>query len=91
MDHIRDNICGTFNREHLLSRQDILNIKRQYNVQGVEKHKDDQLSILAWVSELNALDCSPVLVFKPQGEDNDFSGIKKKTLLLEYKLLFSVT
>lgn len=59
LDDVRDRIVGCFKREHLISRQDILNIKRQYNILGIERHKDDQLSTSAWVTELESLDYNP--------------------------------
>jgi len=57
----------TANRDELVTKQDIRNIKKQYNITGTERHKDDQLSVCAWVE---ALEHSPVLFFKPQDIDS---------------------
>ena len=35
------------NREHLITRQDILNIRRQYNIEGIELHHNDHTSLQA--------------------------------------------
>ena len=34
------------------------------------RHKNDLISVLSWVTEMNTLEHSPVLFFKPQGEEN---------------------
>ena len=47
---------GNMNREHLITRQDILNIRRQYNIEGIEQHHNDHTSLQAWVEELKSLD-----------------------------------
>ena len=71
LDDIRDEVGSSFKRHHLVNRQDINNIKRQFNIEGIERHKEDQLSICAWVTELQSLQYDPVTVFKPQGKETD--------------------
>jgi hypothetical protein len=88
MDTVRDNVDGEFKREHLITRQDIMNIKRKYNIQGVEKHKDDQLSICAWVAELQSTDYNPVLSFKVQGSESDVAGIETSDFMLAIQTKF---
>lgn len=87
LDDIRDKIAGSFKREHLICKQDIRNIKRQYNIHGVERHKDDQLSVSAWVLELQSLDYNPVVAFKPQGVESD-AGIGKEDFVLAIQTKF---
>lgn len=67
LDSIRDNIGSTIKRQHLINRQDINNIKRQFNVEGIERHHDDQMSVCAWVKELQSLEYNPITIFKEQG------------------------
>lgn len=62
-----------------MNRQDIRNIKNQYNIEGVQKHSNDLLSVAAWVEEIQNHDKSSILVFKAQGieqsenfSDSDF-------------------
>ncbi len=79
-DNIRDNVEGSIKRLHIINRQDVNNIKRQFNIEGIEKHKDDQQSVCAWVTELKTHEYDPVTVFKPQGKESaDFLlGIQTK-------------
>lgn len=88
MDHILDTIRDSvtaegINREHLVTRTDLYNIKDQYNISsGSMKHKNDLYSVDARIQELKELDYNPVLVYKRQGDqqgpemdnvsDNDF-------------------
>ena len=46
LNEIRETIT-TVGREHLMTRQDVFNIHRAYNIEGVQKHKNDQTSIHA--------------------------------------------
>ena len=83
LDDIRDTCDGGINREHLITRQDIRNIKLQYNIEGVMGHKNNLNSVILWVREMQStLGYNPVLLFKEQGteqpqgldnfSDNDF-------------------
>ena len=82
LDDIRDSITTEVAREHLVTRQDIHNIKAQYNIQSVMRHKNGLTSVCAWVEEMRSLDYNPVVIFKQQGTkqsdnidnmaDNDF-------------------
>ena len=39
LDDIRDNVSYELGREHLITRQDLHNIKVQYNIDGMIRHK----------------------------------------------------
>ena len=67
LDDIHDNIDGKLNREHLINRQDIRNIRYQYNIEGIQKHSNDLFSVAAWVEEIKSCDDTTILVFKAQG------------------------
>ena len=74
LDDIRDNVGSAIKRQHLINRQDINNIKRQFNIAGIERHHEDQLSVCAWINELQSLEYNPITFFKEQGsEGNDMS------------------
>ena len=60
LDDIRDSVTNTIRRKHLIRRQDLHNIKAQYNIDGIMRHKNDLTSVLAWVEEMNALEYNPV-------------------------------
>ena len=52
LDEVRDNMCSTKGREHLISKQDIRNIGTQYSVDGVQRHTNDAVSVHAWIEKL---------------------------------------
>ena len=61
------SVGDTLTRKELICKQDI---KHQYNIDGIERHKDDQLSVCAWVNELQSMDNNSVIAFKPQGNES---------------------
>ena len=67
LDDIRDGVLEEVSREHLVSRQDILNIRRRLNIDCVEKDANDFVSVNAWVKEMQVMQYNPVLLFKHQG------------------------
>ena len=50
--NIRGNTSGGIHREHLVTKQDIHNVKNHYNITGVMRHSSDLTSVCAWVEEL---------------------------------------
>ena len=68
MDNVRDTISHGINREHLVTKQDVHNIKHQYNIDGISRHPNDMTSVCAWIEEFKTDPNNPVLLFKPQGE-----------------------
>lgn len=90
MDSIRDEMSGHVYREHLTTRQDILNIKRQLNIGCIQKHTNDQSSVNAWVQDLNdaSNDYSPILIFKSQGNDDCDTCLNKEDFLLGIQTKF---
>ena len=69
LDQVRDDVCGTLTlgRQHLVNKQDIRNIEKQFNVDGIQKHTADSQSVHAWVQELQSCEYKPVLLYKVQG------------------------
>uniref|UniRef100_A0A1X7T567 Uncharacterized protein n=1 Tax=Amphimedon queenslandica TaxID=400682 RepID=A0A1X7T567_AMPQE len=57
LDDIRDSVTGTIEREHLMNRQDVHNIEYKLNLQSIEKHQNDHSSIVAWVTEMQEMEC----------------------------------
>lgn len=68
MDKIRSNTCSTIKRDHLITRMDIHNVRRAYNIECIEKSKNDLTSVQAWVAELETLEYNPITIFKVQGQ-----------------------
>ena len=60
----------------MLARKDLANIERAYGLQTVQRHVNDQQSVLAWITEWKQSEEDPVLYYKLQGqeaaEDVDF-------------------
>ena len=90
MDNIRENTTKGITREHLVTKQDIHNIKNHYNIQGVMRHSNDLTSVCAWVEELKTLPYNPILLFKPQGEPqpNDMDNIGINDFILGIQTQF---
>lgn len=75
LNDIREKIGSHgVSREHLLTKQDIYNIKRKLNLKSVQKHTDDLTSVCVWVEELKSLPYNPILNFKLQG-DSSFKAL----------------
>ena len=82
-DYIRDKYQDKErSREHLIKKQDILNIKRKLNVNCVHKHPNDLLSVCTWVEELKTLSYNPILAFKPQGDSLSTNSLASDTFFL---------
>jgi hypothetical protein len=62
LDDIRDAVTDHVSRVHLVTRQDLYNIKRQYNIKGIARHSNDHVSTSIWVEEMKALDYDPILL-----------------------------
>ena len=73
--------------EHLVTRQDILNIKRQFNI---ERNKNDHTSLQAWVEELHLQPYDPILIFKQQGntQGEEIDDIGRDDFLLSIQTEF---
>ena len=66
IDHIPESVGETFQRQHLA------NLESAFGLQRVQRHGNDQLSVLAWIGEWQSSEESesPVLYFKFQGEED---------------------
>ncbi len=65
LDDKRDNTETHIVRKHLVNRKDINNI---WNQDGIQRHRNDLLSVTSWVEEMEMLPYNPVLLFKQQGD-----------------------
>ena len=69
IDDIRDfSETKHISRKHLVSRKDITNIQKQYNIEGIRKHPNDLISVYTIIEEMETLDYNPIVLFKQQGE-----------------------
>jgi len=60
MDYTSDSMCGPLNRDHLVTRLDLHNIKQQYNINCMQKANEDADSVLYWVQEMKSEEFNPV-------------------------------
>ena len=81
---IRDSETNQISREHLVSKKDISNIKKQYNIEGIRRHPNDLISVAEIVNEMEDLYYNPVILFKQQGEppNNCCMDLAKEDFLL---------
>ena len=68
LDRILDDVCDNstspgVGRQHLVTKQDINNIKRKLNLQCIQKNPNDLMSVFTWVQELKSLPYNPIVTF----------------------------
>lgn len=59
----------TISRYHLLERKDIQNIEWAYGLKDVQRHPNDQQSVLSWNEEWSKEEHNPILAYKLQGQE----------------------
>ena len=58
-------------------------MERAFKLEGGQRHHDDATSVAAWVEEMRGMgDDNVVLYYKPQGADDDKTGLKREDLLI---------
>ena len=61
LDDIRNNVETEFLRDHIIDKQDVINIQRAYGLEEVQRHSNDQRSVLAWIQEWQNSTSNPVV------------------------------
>ena len=51
LDDIRNNVGAQFLRDHIIDKKDELNIQRAYRLDEVQRHANNQISVLALIQE----------------------------------------
>ena len=65
LDDVRNAVSDKgLQRNHLVTKQDIRNISRKFNVDGIERHSNDHTSVCSWINEMRGLEFDPVVAFK---------------------------
>ena len=58
-------------------------MERAFKLEGGQRHHDDATSVAAWVEEMRGMgDDNVVLYYKPQGADDDKTGLKREDFLI---------
>ena len=81
LDDVWDEVTGTIEREHLMSRQDVHNIQYQLNLQSTAKHHSDHMCVSAWFAEMQDMAYNPIY----------FSKIKVKSRMMIVTILEGMT
>ena len=69
LDEIRDGVTSNLCRHQLMTRKDLANIERAYGLRDVQRHANDQQSVLAWIQEWKQAEENPILYYKLQGQE----------------------
>ena len=67
LDDIRNSVGEKFEKVHLVDKRDIRNIGNAFEVDEIQRHKNDQDSVLSWINEWRDSPQNPVLFYKLQG------------------------
>ena len=69
LDDLRESINEEgISRAYLLAKKDISNIERTYGLTEVQRHPNDQQSVLSWIEQWNHEEDNPMLFHKLQGQ-----------------------
>ena len=73
-----------FKRYHLTDKKDLANITKAFGLGDVQKAKNDQDSVQAWINEWKENGNNPILYYKLQGEDvsDDFDLLKEDFIIV---------
>lgn len=82
LDEIRNSFSNELERIHLLTRQDIVNIAKYFNLKrDYMCHTDDAVSVDMWVNKVSGPD-SPVIYYKPQDKTSIDIPLEKDDFIL---------
>ena len=83
LDDIRQSIPNSLQRHHILDKKDINNIQQAYGLKDVQRHANDQESVLAWIEEFQSSpETNPILFYKMQGEENEEHPPQKEDFMI---------
>ena len=68
IDDVRDSVGLKFSRVHLLDQKDLQNITRSFGLKSIQRHVNDQQSVLSWITEWKDMENNPILFYKLQGK-----------------------
>ena len=88
LDDIRDSVQGSdhtsFIKHHMLGKEDIKNIRNAFGLHDIQRHANDQTSLLSWIEEWRQSESNPVLFCKLQGEApcSGYEDLKREDFML---------
>lgn len=73
LEDVRETFDGDLHRVHLLTKKDLKNIERSYNLQGnVKRHSDDFQSLELWIEEAKQYSDNPVVFYDNPHDKQNF-------------------
>ncbi|XP_054257441.1 uncharacterized protein LOC128985204 [Macrosteles quadrilineatus] len=84
IDEVQKTVTKEVTRRHLLTKQDLRNIVREYSLDSeCVRHTNDAISVEKWVEMEIASDKNSVIMYKPQGLDSsDYPELTKDDFML---------
>ena len=76
------NMSLEIDRDALLTKKDINNMEKRYNLTGVQRHSDDKTSVNLWVNALQEESDNPITFYKAQDADHGNLRNRKQDFLL---------
>ena len=86
LDDIRESVGLEFQREHLVDKRDLFNIEKAFGLDNIQRHPNDQDSVLSWIQEWEESDDNPIIFYKLQGQLKEEVALKKTISWLSCKL-----
>ena len=56
LDDIQEVNDTNISQDDLVNKKDISNIKNQYNIEGIQRHQNELISVSSWLKEMEALE-----------------------------------
>ena len=69
IEDIRESVPSSFSPHHLIDNEDLKNIEKAFGLKNIQRHANDQTSVLSWIHEWQNSDSNPILFYKLQGEE----------------------
>ncbi|XP_049796045.1 uncharacterized protein LOC126212666 [Schistocerca nitens] len=84
LDNVRTSLQDSdLQRIHLTTKQDLYNIAASYNLSSKSvRHKNDAISVEAWVKEMNESENPSVLFYKPQDSTSEHQELRSEDFVL---------
>lgn len=66
----------------MTSAQDLENLKRAFQINDIQRHVNDQESVLSWIQQCKSDPYNPVLYYKMQGEEDKEKKLKTDDFII---------
>lgn len=82
LDDIRDSVGDRFHREHLIDKRDMFNIEKAYGLENIQRHQNDQESVMSYIREWEESGDNPILYYKLQGDEDKENRLGKDDFII---------